>query len=87
MLILSTSWRRIIPSELSYHQKKKFFSKVKHYYWEDLVLYIHYADQLIKRCIMEKEIEAILGHYHNMEYGGHFRGNKTAAKVLQSELY
>ena len=38
-------------------------------------------------CVLEKEIEAILGHYHNLECGGHFGGNKIATKVLQLEFY
>ena len=29
----------------------------------------------------------MLWHYHGSEYGGHFRGDRTAAKVLQSGLY
>ena len=33
---------------------------MKHFYWEDLVLYKHYADQLIIRCVPENEMQAIL---------------------------
>jgi len=35
---------KIVPPEFSYQQKKKFFSNVKHYYWEEPVLYKHCAD-------------------------------------------
>ena len=42
---------------------------------------------MIRRCVLEKEIESILAHCHALAYGGHFRGNRTAAKVLQSGFY
>ena len=32
-------------------------------------------------------MESILNHYHTLAYGGHFRGHRTAAKVLQSGFY
>ena len=44
----------------------------------------HYADQIIRRCVLEEEIEAILKHCHNMECSGNFRGSRTTTKVLQS---
>ena len=46
---------KMIPLELSSQQKKKFFSKVKHYYWKDPILYKHYADQIVRRCIPNEE--------------------------------
>ena len=32
-------------------------------------------------------MESVLNHCHTLAYGGHFGGNRTAAKVLQSEFY
>ena len=60
---------------------------MKQYFWEDPILYGHYADQMIRRCISEEEIGAILQHCHSLECGGHFGGHKTMAKVLQSKFY
>ena len=40
---------RIIPPELSRQKMKKFFSEIKHYYWEEPILYKHRADQVIRR--------------------------------------
>ena len=42
---------------------------------------------MIKRYVPEKEIKSILTHCHALACGGHFGGNKTAAKVLQSGFY
>ena len=32
-------------------------------------------------------MESVLNHCHTLAYGGHFGGDRTAAKVLQSEFY
>ncbi|KAG9458326.1 hypothetical protein H6P81_002834 [Aristolochia fimbriata] len=76
-----------IPKELSWQQRKKFFSDVKHYFWEDPYLYKICLDQVIRRCVPETEFESILKHCHDGEAGGHFSSNRTAAKVMQSGFY
>ncbi|KAL4303616.1 hypothetical protein GQ457_10G009870 [Hibiscus cannabinus] len=44
-------------------------------------------NQIIRRCIPEEEQQTILEQCHSAPYGGHFGGNRTAAKVLQSGFY
>ena len=78
---------KIVPSELTYHQKNKFFSDVKHYLWEEPFLYKVCADGIIRRCVPEEEMESVLHYCHDREAGGHFGANRTAAKVLQSGFY
>ena len=63
----------IISPGLSFQQKEKFFSDVKHYTWEDPYLHKHYADQMIRRCVPEDEMVSILHHCHSSEYGGYRR--------------
>ncbi|KAL4368789.1 hypothetical protein GQ457_05G020860 [Hibiscus cannabinus] len=42
---------------------------------------------IIRRRIPEEEQQMILEQCHSAPYGGHFGGNRTAAKVLQSGFY
>ena len=78
---------KVIPPEFTYQQKKKLFSELRHYYWEEPILYRHCAFQVIRRCALEEEIGSILAQCHSPKYGGHFGGNRTAVKVLQSSFY
>ncbi|KAG9444880.1 hypothetical protein H6P81_016220 [Aristolochia fimbriata] len=73
-----------ISKELSCQQRKKFFSDVKYYFWEDPYLYKICPDQVIRRCVPVTEFESILKHCHDGEAGGHFSSNRTVAKVKQS---
>ena len=55
--------------------------------WDDPLLYKHYADQVISRCVPEEEMEKILHSCLSREVGGHFGASKTIDKVLQSRFY
>ena len=71
----------------SRQEKDRFFSKVKHYFWEDPKLFHMDPDQIIRRCVPEEEQQSVLNFCLNLTCRGHFLGKKTAAKVLQTGFY
>ena len=78
---------KVIPPYFSYQHNKRFFAHLKHYYWEEPILYKHCADQVIRRCVLEDEMGSILNHCHTLSCGEHFGGQRTTTKVLQSSFY
>ena len=77
----------VVPADLSWHQKKKFFQDANHYVWDDPHLFKIGADNILRRCVSRAEADRILWHCHNAPYGGHYNGERTATKVLQAGFF
>ena len=77
----------IIPFELTFQQKKRFFAEVKQYFWDDQILFKQCVVQIIQMCVPKSDMNEILKHGHSLECGGHFNGQQIVAKVLQSGFY
>nr|KYP69664.1 Transposon Ty3-I Gag-Pol polyprotein [Cajanus cajan] len=78
---------RVIPEDLNWHQRKKMINDAKLYVWDDPHLFKIGANNLLRRCVTKEEAKDILWHCHNSPYGGHFNGERTAVKVLQSGFF
>nr|GFA99585.1 reverse transcriptase domain-containing protein [Tanacetum cinerariifolium] len=68
-------------------QKQKFFRDARHYFWNDPYLFRTCADQIIRRCVAEKEAIDILNACDSGPTGGHYGANYTAKKVFDSGFY
>ena len=77
----------IMPPDMSSHQRKKFLSDVKRYLWDEPYLFRVCADEMIRRCVAEEEMLAIMTQCHSSDYGGHYASGRTAARVLESGFY
>jgi len=77
----------IIPKDLNWQQSKKFLHDARFYIWDDPYLFKIGADNLLRRCVTQEEAKSILWHFHNSPCGGHYGGDKTATKVLQSGFF
>nr|GEX45909.1 reverse transcriptase domain-containing protein [Tanacetum cinerariifolium] len=77
----------IIPKGMTYQQKNKFFSDLKHYFWEEPHLFKVCSDGMIRRCVSGPETQTILDQCHHGPTGGHYGPNVTTKKVLDSGFY
>src|SRR3954467_5635023 len=78
---------KFLPPGLTFQQRKKFFTDLRHYFWDDPHLYKEGANEIVRRCILEHEQKDILRQCHDSPYGGRHTGERTAHKVLQSGFY
>ena len=77
----------VVPSEFSYQQKRNLRTDSRYYIWDDPLLFKRGADMIIIRCVPESEQCKIVIECHASPYGGHFSGERTAHKILQSGFY
>ncbi|GJV54965.1 reverse transcriptase domain-containing protein [Tanacetum coccineum] len=77
----------IIPKGMTYQQKNKFFSDLKHYFWKEPYLFKVCSDGMIRRCVYGPETCTILNQCHDGPTGGHYGPNVTTKKVLDSGFY
>ncbi|XP_060965226.1 uncharacterized protein LOC133034202 [Cannabis sativa] len=75
------------PPDFTKQQLKKFLHDSKFYFWDEPYLYKQCPDRIMRRCVPMGEVRSILEHCHSAPYGGHFGGQRTAAKVFQSGYY
>ena len=77
----------VMPFEFSYQQRRKLRTDCRLYIWDDLLLYRRGANMIIRRCVLETKQGGIMEKCHALPYGGHFTGDKTTQKILQSGFY
>ncbi|GKB90987.1 reverse transcriptase domain-containing protein, partial [Tanacetum coccineum] len=77
----------IIPKGMTYQQKNKFFSDLKHYFWEEPYVFKVFSNGMIRRCVSGSETRTILDQCYHEPTGRHYGPNMTAKKVLDSGFY
>lgn len=76
-----------VPKYFTKAKRDKLKSDAKHYIWDDPYLWTHCSDQVIRRCVLETELQSILTFCHSYACGGHFGPKRTTFKVLESGFY
>ncbi|XP_076890051.1 uncharacterized protein LOC143541013 [Bidens hawaiensis] len=71
-----------IPEFLSKKRRQQFTAQVKQYIWDEPDLFKIGADQVMRRCVPENEVQEILKHAHSSACGGYFSGSKMGYKAL-----
>ena len=77
----------VVPPEFSYQQRRKLRTDCRFYIWEDPLLFRRGTYMLIRRCVPKIEQGGIMEKCHASPYGGHFVGDRTTQKILQSGFY
>ncbi|RDX82202.1 Retrovirus-related Pol polyprotein from transposon 17.6, partial [Mucuna pruriens] len=68
------------PPEASRLYKEKIENDAKYHMWDDPYLWRLYSDQVIRRCIIDPEIQSVLHFCHSAFGGGHYGSTRTAWK-------
>ena len=76
-----------IPEHWTAQDRRKFFVKVRNFYWDDPYLFKYCPDQILRRCIPNNEIHNVIKFCHSEACGGHFSMRKTVAKILHCGFY
>ncbi|GKC44394.1 reverse transcriptase domain-containing protein [Tanacetum coccineum] len=78
---------RLLPFRSTRQEKKKFFSDLRHYIWDEPFLFKQCVDRIIRRCVAGDEAAQILRQCHNGPSGGHHGIATTARKVFEAGFY
>ncbi|XP_020999458.1 uncharacterized protein LOC110281502 [Arachis duranensis] len=71
-----------LPPIINKHQRRKLINDAKYFIWDEPYLFKKCSDGILRRCISEEEGREVLWSCHSSSFGGHFGGERTAAKVL-----
>ncbi|GJS48260.1 putative reverse transcriptase domain-containing protein [Tanacetum coccineum] len=75
---------RVLPFRSTRQEKQKFFSDLRHYFWNEPFLFKQYADRIIRRCVARDEAAQILRQCHSRPSRGHHGITTTARKVFEA---
>ncbi|GKC82150.1 reverse transcriptase domain-containing protein [Tanacetum coccineum] len=82
-----SSHMEVVPPNWTFEKRKRFFSQVKTYFWEEPYAFKLCADNIMRICVAGSETLEILVHCHSGPTGGHHSVNVTRKKVYESGFY
>nr|GEX58960.1 reverse transcriptase domain-containing protein [Tanacetum cinerariifolium]GEY20560.1 reverse transcriptase domain-containing protein [Tanacetum cinerariifolium] len=78
---------KVVTPNWTFEKRKRFFSQVKTYFWEEPYAFKPCIDNIMRKCVAGSETLEILAHCHSGPTGGHHSANITAKKVNESGFY
>ncbi|GKE11563.1 reverse transcriptase domain-containing protein, partial [Tanacetum coccineum] len=72
---------KIVPPKWTPERKRRLFSQVKNYFWDEPYAFELCLDNIMRRCIARSEILEILAHYHSRPTRGHHSASITRRKI------
>ncbi|GJS44874.1 DNA helicase [Tanacetum coccineum] len=74
---------KVVPPKWTPERRKRFFSQVRNYFWDEPFAFRLCLDNVIRRCVAGNEILEILAHCHSGPIGGHHSASITGRKVCE----
>ncbi|GJV07082.1 putative nucleotidyltransferase, ribonuclease H [Tanacetum coccineum] len=78
---------KIVPPNWTPEKRRRFFSQVKNYFWDEPYAFKLCPDNVMRRCVAGNEILEILAHCHSGPTGGHHSASITGRKVYESGFF
>ncbi|GJZ00548.1 reverse transcriptase domain-containing protein [Tanacetum coccineum] len=79
--------RKVVPTKWLAEKRKRFYSQVKDYFWDELYVFRLCADNVMRRCVTGSEILEILAHCHSRPTRGHHSASITGRKIYESRFF
>nr|GEV15167.1 reverse transcriptase domain-containing protein [Tanacetum cinerariifolium] len=79
--------RKVVPPKWTPERKKRLFSQVKNYFWDEPYAFRLCSDNVMRRCIAGYEILKILARCHSGPTGGHHSASVIGRKVYEAGFY
>ncbi|GKD90916.1 reverse transcriptase domain-containing protein [Tanacetum coccineum] len=77
----------IIPPNWTPEKRKRCFSQVKYYFWDEPYAFKLCSDNVMRICVAGNEILEILAHCHSGPTAGYHSASINKRKVYESGLY
>ncbi|GKD65542.1 putative nucleotidyltransferase, ribonuclease H [Tanacetum coccineum] len=77
----------IVPPNWTPEKRRRLFSQVKNYFWEEPYAFKLCPYNIMRRCVSRNEISEILAHCHSGPTGGHHSASVTGRKVYESGFF
>ncbi|XP_058105434.1 uncharacterized protein LOC131248925, partial [Magnolia sinica] len=61
-----------IPTHWTAQDKKKFFTKVRNFFWDDPYLFKYYPDQILRRCVPDDEYQSVISFCHSQAFAVYY---------------
>ncbi|GJY87693.1 reverse transcriptase domain-containing protein [Tanacetum coccineum] len=77
---------KVIPSKWTFKKRKRFYSQVKKYFWDEPYAFKLCPDNIMRRCVAGNEISKFFTHCHSRPTRGHYSASVTGRKVYESRF-
>ncbi|GJZ97598.1 reverse transcriptase domain-containing protein [Tanacetum coccineum] len=78
---------KVVPPKWTSEKRKRFYSQVKSYFWDEPHAFKLCSDNIMRRCVTGSNVFEILAHCHSGPTEGHHSAFVKVRKVYESGFY